>query len=296
MRRLLICGRLVCLLVGFLLLAGCAGGPPKPAKSIRQAKKAHKASDHETVLKEFEYIIDTAPGVLSRKRYQDEIDLYRDSQITYGLAQAEAAEQEGRLIDAWIYYVQLSKVDENREECAQAAESAIKTFQAISSDFLEKARTAEATGNRQEALVFAAQALWYGGGDDARALFLELQGGGIADIDLAVTDPVRAEDITGLVRTDSLDRLKEDPLFAPHGMPVYFGDVRRYYVSLGEVKTKGTPFTAPVPDAYKRYDSLAKLTKKATKLGADALINVHIWTKSKKAYTQAEMVKFVDLQ
>jgi len=33
----------------------------------------------------------------------------------------------------------------------------------------------------------------------------------------------------------------------------------------------------------------------ATKTGADAIINVRLWTKSKKSYTDAEFVKFATL-
>lgn len=107
-------------------------------------------------------------------------------------------------------------------------------------------------------------------------------------------DPVDESLVGGMVRTDSIERLTQESEFAPYGIPIYFGDVPRYYVSLGTVTVKGTPIPQSIPAEYAKLDSLSKLTIKAKKkFNPDALINVHFWTKSKKAFTVGEAVSFI---
>ncbi len=277
------------------LLAGCATGPPKPASLIRQAKKASKMGDDATVLRRFETVIDTTPYVLNRKRYADEIELYRNSQIAYGFERARAAESAGQLIDAWVWYYQTSLVDDERAECQEAAGEAERLRLAIAADYSVQAERCLDRGDSWGAMLLSAQSIWYGGGEPAAQVFCSAAHPFGPGAHCSHMGCVRCSDIAGFVRTDSLQLLQDDPVFAPYGIPIYFGDVPRYYASLGSIKKQGVPITQKVPPAYAKLDVLFRLSRIAMKRGADALINVHIWTKSKKSYTEGEMVRFLNL-
>jgi len=77
-------------------------------------------------------------------------------------------------------------------------------------------------------------------------------------------------------------------------MPIFFGDVPRYYVTFGEVKVKGVPVPRELPAAYAKMDSLFLLTRKARRMEADAVINVRLWTKRKNSFTLGEAIKFAE--
>ena len=277
------------------VLCGCASGPPKPRKLIYQAKKAHRSGDYGTTLRNFEKVLDTTPHVLNRSHYRDEIDLYRDAQIHYGLSEAKRAEAGGRLIDAWVYYAQVSVVDEARDECARAAEEASRLKRAVADDFLARAADAEARRDPHRALVAACQSLWYGG--DERAAGIVAQ---VAHPLAGAGEPwrfseVRDADVKDLVRTDSLERLRGEKEFAPYGIPIYFGEPPRYYVPMGEVKIEGRHYSQEIPPEYAVLDALAKLTRLARKKGADGIVNVRLLTRRKKAFTLGVLVKFAEL-
>ena len=273
-------------------LVGCSS-IPSARKLVWQAKKAHKAEDHAAVLRNMEQVVDTQPQALDKTRFQDEVALYRDSQIIYGLEQARAAESAGRLPEAWVWYTQVSLVDEEREECATAKQESDRLLRAICEQSRADAEQALASGDSRSAAASAARGMWFGDGGCGDILQKVCSQKGEAPA--ASTQVIRTADVAGIVRTDSIERLVKGPLFAPYGLPVYFGDVPRYYVSLGELRVEGMPMTQDMPPAYAKIDPLAKMTKKARKKGADALINVHYWTRRKKAITRGEMVQFLDL-
>ena len=171
-------GAVICA-CGLAIFAGCVSGPPKPKSLVRQSKKAYKNSDYSGTMRGFEKVLDTTPYVLNRSRYKDEIEMYHDAQIKYGLATAQKLETEGRLIDAWIYYVQLSVVDPDRRECQQAVNEAARLRLRIAEDFTRDAKTALANGRVHDAALAASQGLWYGGEEAEQILRDASQHGGI---------------------------------------------------------------------------------------------------------------------
>lgn len=286
------------LIIVFLLAtvsAGCASGPPKPGRVLRQAEKAYQTGDYQTTLTCFEKVIDTTPWILQRSRYEDSLVHYEDAQIQFGLAKAKQAELAGNLIEAWVWLVQISLVNETREECIAAEKDALRIKVAISDDFLKQAEEKSSSGKGCDAAILALQSLWYQQNDPAQSLLKKEIPSMESQAALWAIDAISASDITNFVRTDTITRLGEAPEFAPFGIPIYFGDVPRYYITLGTVEVEGIPISKNVPIEYRKKDVLAKLTAKARKrFDPDALIKVHYWTKSKKAFTNGEAVKFID--
>ena len=277
------------------LLAGCASGPPSPRKLIYQAKKAYQAGDYRGTMVCMEKVLDTAPHVLQRSQFADEIQLYNDAQIKHGMAWAQTLEQSGQLIDAWIIYAQVAVVRPEREECRKAAIEALRLQKLIADRFLQEAQSALRAGDRHGALMAASQSFWYGGGDPAMEVFRSAAGSHDGVPAAPSTQVLRRAEVTDLLRTDSLDRFRGDPEFAPYGIPVFFGETPRYYETLGEITIEGRHFSQKIPAEYAVTDALSKLCFLARREGADALINVRLWTKRRKAFTVGEMVRFAAL-
>lgn len=279
-----------------VLLSGCATGGPSPASCIRNAKAAYQKNEIKSALENFQKVVDFAPWALEKKRFADEVALYRDAQVKYGTEQSSQAEGAGNLLDAWIWNIQVANVDPGRAECQAANEATSRLKTAIAADYLAKAQASLQSNDRAAAMVGAVQAAWFGAGDEAVAA-MEAAAGRPADgVRPWVFDKIRSDELADLVRTDTIERVKDYASFSPYGVPIYFGDVPRYYTSLGTVQVKGMPIPRKVPSEYAKLDSLQKLTKKATaKYTPDAIINVHYWTKSKKAYTVGEAIRWVDL-
>lgn len=277
-------------LAGVLVLTAASGCAT--TRQISKAEKAYEAGNHQAVLENFEEVIDTKPEVLNRGHRQDEVAHYRDSQIAYGFDQAKQAEAQGELVHAWIWYIQTSAVDGEREECKQALDEAKRVKQAIADRYMEEASNALARGARVEAATAASQSVWYGN-DAARDLFREASQS--QELPPWFEGDITNADVQGVVRTDSIERFQIREVFAPYGIPVYFGEPPRYYVSMGEMKVEGTHYTREAPAEFAQYDALFKMSRKAKKKGADAIINVQFWTKRKKPFTRGEFVKFAVL-
>lgn len=288
-----------CSLLGLTVLLaltsiGCAtSGSGKPASHIRNAKREYAKGNMHATLVSFERAVAISPAALEKKRFADELTMYQDAQIKYGTEMAAQAESEGRLLHAWVWNVQLSIVDPNRDECRNARDAAVRLKAAIGKDYLRQARQFLETQDTHAALLFASRSLWFGE-EQAEGVMDQIAARLNPSLDSWQFDPIREEDVRDLVRTDSIERLTPKQEFAPYGIPIYFGDIPRYYVSLGTITVKGYPIPQDVPPEFTKLDALSKLSEKAgAKFNPDALINVHFWTKSKKAFTVGEAVRFV---
>ena len=285
-----------CVLVAVLMPA-CAG-PGNPKRYMRKGKKAYKNEDYAGALINFQTVREVAPEMFNKWHRKDELASYLDTQIKFGIKEADSRAARGDLIGAWVYYVQVSGVDDSREECQQAWVCAQETRQAIAGDFLRQAREAAARGDRHGTVMAANQSLWYGGGEEAAAMLAEANGQGHI-----LPQPYQASKVNWYdvmspegVRTDTIERLLDTREYAPYGMPIYFGEAPRYYIRMGELKVEGMPEYRDIPAQFREKDPLFKLTKKARKHGADALVNVRMWTRRQKVHTRAEMVKFADIR
>jgi hypothetical protein len=278
-----------------LTLGACATGRTHPTVLISQAQRAYDAEDYYTVLSRLETVLAVAPHILGNWKHVDDIVLYRDSQIRYAMANAEYAEEIGDLSHAWVWYVQASKVDPDREECRLAEIEATRLKQAISDSYARQAASSLGRNDFHAAIVEASQSLAFGENPQALdVLSRASESGSNPGADL-LFENISEDDVTDLVRTDSLARLRPRNSYSPYGIPVYFGDIRRYYTSFGtvEIITEAPPHTSKSPSGWELDDAILGLTNRALASGADAIINVRYRTRNgRKFYTEGELVKF----
>jgi hypothetical protein len=276
-----------------LTLGACVTGPTHPTILISQARSAYDAEDYYTVLSRFETVLAVAPHILGNWKHVDDIVLYRDSQIRYAMANAAYAEEIGHLSHAWVWYVQASKVDPDREECRLAEVEATRLKQAISDSYAKQAASSLRRNDLHAAIVEASQSLAFGENPQALdVLSRASESGSNPGVDL-LFEAISEDDVTDLVRTDSLARLRPRDSYSPYGIPVYFGDIRRYYTTLGTVEVLGLPYTSKPAPGWESGDAILGLTNRALASGADAIINVRYRTRNgRKFYTEGELVKF----
>ncbi len=285
--------------VFLLLVPGCVStsSGPNPRSLVKQADKAFTNGDLEAGLRNMQLILDTTPWVLDQSRYSDAIKQYRDAQIEYGFQQARNEEASGNYVKAWVWYVQTSMVDPDREECTKAIKEAQRLRQVISTDFANRAVAAASAGDSKLAASYALRSLWYADNEDAKNILsaLEKQSGNV--LDFSSIDRIKDTDVAGTVRTDSLQKLSPAPttIFAPFGLPIYFGDIPKYYQVLGPVQVKGVLQTQELAPEYAQSSSLYALTNLAQKLyNPDALINVTYETTTRNAFTVGTAVRFIE--
>lgn len=279
-----------------LVVSGCTSGPPKPRKFIGLAKKEARRGNDAEVLRNMEKVVDWQPRILNKSWYADELELYRDSQVRYGLTRAAEAEQKNSLEEAWVWYVQVSQVDPARPECQEAKKAADATKDKIARALADAANAAVARGDVTAALSFAARSKYFGGGDEATKILAAAGTGPEQAGQVSAIDEITEAHVAGLVRTNSLELLNDTPVFAPYGLPIYFGDVPRYYVVIDELMAVGVPAVQRVPSEYAMLDGLASLTTMAREKtpDADAIINVRLFTTANKRFVYGEAVKFAN--
>lgn len=291
-------------------VAMSACGPPSPRSLVGLAKRAERKGDRMEMLKNVELLQDLAPRELqSKSRGMKEFRAtYVDAQIAFGLEEARKAKEAKELIDAWIWLVQISLVDPERAECKAAQEEARKTRTEIAAMLAQEAQDALGKGDPVKAIQAAVRSLWFEENDQAKGL-LE-QAGTRADAYTASWrfDPMKDDDVAGHLRTDSLSLMREPPVFAPYGVPIFFGDVPYCHYSLGQVMVKGTPmpYGTGNPKALKYLpkgsDSLALLSRVAARarrverkrVQADAIINVMYERTAFDVITSGELIKYVE--
>lgn len=289
-------------LLGFLLtfsavgLFGGCSSIPSAKKLEREARRAHKTGDYTLALEKMQTLEDVYPGHLADEREEKARALYQELQSLYGTQQAELASSEGRLLDAWVWYTQLALLATDSESSNAAAEKATKLYSQIGEKYCGEARRALSNGDRSSAIEWATRALWFGGGRTAENIFAEATGVPNANGVTGDIRPVQPNDVAARIRTDNHYIVAPDDLFAPYGLPIFFGEPRRYYLPVKEIMVKGYPVYSGVPESFKKADPLLRLTKAAKKKApmADGLINVRLWTKSKKQYVRADAVKFIE--
>ncbi len=274
-----------------LLLGGC--GPPKPGTFIDRGVAAYENQRYEEALRQFEKVLDTAPQTLNPVERPSEVAAYQECQIAYGSAQARQAEGAGRLINAWVWWVQVSMVSDDHPACEDAEKKAAEVRKRICARFLEEAEAALEDENFSMAMAHTAQSRWYGCEEGAERLLAEAAARSGMMVFLPPVDEIQAYDVADHVRTDSLCRLSERFPFNPYGIPIFFGDVPMYYVTIGHVRVEGPPLSHKLPPEYSEYDTMHKMTKIASENNADAIINVRLWTKTQKPYAKGEMIRFV---
>ncbi|MCP4639216.1 MAG: hypothetical protein GY851_02215 [bacterium] len=323
------CNRLRVVLLALVAtsLAACFGGCSSfYEKQIKQGVKAHETgTEYRKAVQRFENVLDSQPQKLSVRKHAKQIDAYRDSQIRYGTAAAQKARDDNDLRGAWLLLMQTSLVDRERVECRLALDQAHQVREQIVQEALAEAQAALDRGDVAGAVSWAAQGLWYGGGEEAAAL---LQEAAIPTEDLGIisqSEVLRTLDVNGCLRTDSLEKIADGQPFAPYGkapkgavsyaygektravegssIPVYFGDVPRYYVVVQEARVKGGPVSQPVHPRFAKTskDSLRILSRRVSTYRSteesrrpNAVVNARLWTKSKKAYTKADLVQIME--
>lgn len=277
-----------------LMTLGCASGPPKPRRYVRDAIKADEVDNCELVLKNIETLSDIFPHELAKKRNRNLIPIYRENQIEYGFTQSNLAYERGNFVEAWVWAVQTSVVEPEKPECWTMAQRAQELRVEIATDFLAQARKALSANQREKAFSLAVRSAWYGSGEQGALLIKTITQDPVLAELIANNEIIQETDVRGILRTDSVSRFGLEKSLAPYGIPIYFGDVPRYYLSLGEIEVKGVPVPKELPAAYSIQDSLYFLTHKALRRDADAIINVRFLTKRKKPFTIGEAIKFAD--
>jgi hypothetical protein len=286
-------------------LAGCVTTPASqlalmnaPAGDVlRAADKDYKAMNYDSAMLGFENVQMREPKRLTNTGGAKYLDDYFDCQIQWGLRQARAAEAQGDLHKAYIFFTLVSRVYPETDLCRKTAEDAVRVKKTMAKGYLVKAQNALAGGLTIEAANCACQSLWLGGGDEAQKVFDDAtrgQGGG-APLPWQ-TSLVREVDLDATVRTDTMARLEKQPVFAPYGVPIYNGQPPRYYISMGKVTVNGFPRSMfGLPNVQNQPDGINLLSTTAKQNGADAVINVQLWTKRKRYKTSGELVRFADL-
>lgn len=301
-RRLLI--KTILLLAVCAVLEGCAsmftGGarnvPLTPKATLKAANKAYLGRSYDQALVYYERVLKTKPKLVKNKRRVKHLDNYYDTQVQYGIRQARNAEEAARPEDAFVFYTRVAGIYPSREVCQEAAADAARVRAKIAQQYLSEAQQLLAY-DKPGAAKKACQSLWFGGGDPAQQVLIQATGSPeAADAFAWQAATIRSSDIQGPIRTDTLARLVKTPEFAPYGTPIFFGDAPLYYISMGKLTVKGFPRIDPdtvMPPGT--VDALALLSVQAKKLGADAIANVHMWTKRKRMRVTAELVRKADL-
>lgn len=283
---------LVHLLFPFVCGIGCA--TMERDKNLRTATNNASQGNYQRAIPYFEKAFDSNPSLHNKSKYMTEIRIYRDTQVRFALEQSRAAEMDGRLVEAWIWLAQASFVDKDHEEMPKVLGELQRIRKRIQSRGVQDALLLHEAGENVRAVDSLAQSLWFGSQTEAwdtlHGIAQPLQGSAAS----ATVDGVREVDVAGMVRSDSLERIAGTNRFAPYGIPIYFGDVRKYYRPLKKIKAKGSPYMHAQPIGAVPKDSLKKLTEKARKANGNAIVNVHIITKRKKTITRGEVVRTLD--
>lgn len=273
---------IVCMVLMIVAAGGCMTTP-----GTAQAKagyKAYKKGDIPVALDSFNEARDANDAIFAQKKFRKHRDAYLDTQIVYGSGQAQEAEQNEELFDAWVWYTQVAGVDGGRAECQAAAKGIERIEGSLAPRCLEKAEQARSSGQNAEALKWAIRSAAYGERAAANALIEELCDPFVPGLAEAVPHvSVTRDAFEGPVRTDSLERLAHRPQLDVDGVEVYYGEPNRYYVPIKDVKVAGTPEMA-----------VHYLAPAAKKKGGDGLINVHLSYQGQNPVTEAQIVKFAD--
>ena len=163
----------------------------------------------------------------------------------------------------------------------------------LAEKYSKKAKDAALSGEKEKALAFAGSGYLYGNKEIFNDLNAMMAQGVTFSAFLDMDHDITPLSFSGPVTTTSIKKLTSE-VYAPYGVPVYFGDIPRYYISLGEVEVDGMPMYFPIPVDYKEQDAIYELSEEARELGADAIIKVRLWTKRKEYYTTGEMVRFLN--
>lgn len=271
---------------------GCSS-VPSARRYIREAEKADEVGNMELVLKNMEIMTDIFPQELAKERRAEVLAMYRRNQIAYGVQQSDRAETRGDLIEAWVWAVQTASVEPENPECKRMADRAETLYDAIGASFMEQAQDSLAANRPEKAFSYAIKASWYGAGDAAAPLLTAIAGNNAGSFHPG--EVIHGQGVKGILRTDSLEQFGAQKAFAPYGLPIYFGDIPQYYQFIQQVKVKGTPVPRELPQEYTKVDALFQLTSKARRVGADALVNVHMWTTRKKVYTIGDAIRLAHL-
>jgi len=295
--------KMIVLVTACAVLAGCAtmstgarNVPLTPKATLKAANKAYQGRSYDQALVYYERVLKTKPKLLKNKRRVKHLDNYYDTQVQYGIRQARNAEEAARPEDALVFYTRVASIYPSREVCQEAAADAERVRAKIAQQYLAEAQQL-LPYNKPGAAKKACQSLWFVGGEPARAVLVQAVGSPeAADAFAWQAAAIRSSDVSGPIRTDTLARLTKTPEFAPYGTPIFFGDAPLYYISMGKLTVKGYPKIDPdtvMPPGT--IDALALLSVQAKKRGADAIANVHMWTKRKRMRVSAELVRKADL-
>lgn len=270
------------LAVGLVFIVGCTTVPG--VQDMKRGRKAYKKGDTVTALTHFGQAEDVNGPLFQRKKFAEHLQMYQDSQMTYGMGQGQQAENEGRLFDAWVWYAQVAGVDKQSDRCRGAAQEATRVRANIGPTYLERAQDAQSSGDLFESYLLALRSCWYGAGEENQQYLEGISEASDAAMDARTLYQITEKQFEGPVRVQTLARIAPKTDFTGGwGIPIYYGEPQRYYVLVAHVSGPAM------------YTIVQKALRKKKK-GADALINVgYRHTGRDQVLWEGDAVKFLNL-
>lgn len=275
----------VCLLLLLIGLVSVASAQ-NPKKFVSLANKAFKKGEYETALRNYETAFMRDPSMKQNQKFAADVDTYHETQILYGLQMAEEAESTGDLVDAWNWYLRVSRVASTSSEVEAAASDASRIRNAIIEGHLREAEQAESEGQIISAAIHANQARAYGSEEVAETILDRLRGihpsiDQLSPRILTVNDTAILGDVKSGASIHASGR-------SGLSIPVLYGEAPMFYQKQSK----------PVQLKFHRHDNIVThsvLAIKAKEAGADLVVNVQGYFKGEKFGTNAELAHRVKI-